>query len=87
MLAGASISSKEFWDKVSILISDLMAILANAFPVNTFFLMMKGSKLAGNATTAETYPAFSLADNLGAMAFPELLFDKMIIFDPSFYAT
>ena len=54
MLFDVEISSKEFCDKVRILISDFIAIFAKAFPVKTFFLIINGSKLVGNATTAET---------------------------------
>ena len=62
-------------------------IFAKAFPEKTFFLTTKPLLVSGNATAPETRPAFNLADNLGAIAFPSTLFENTITVAPVFPAT
>ena len=53
-----------------------MATLANAFPLNTFFLTVNPFAVSGNATAPDTRPALSRTDKRGAIALPLKLFES-----------
>ncbi len=86
-LTGVSVTSTEFWGRVTIFTSVFNTTWAMAPPEKALLRTVKGLVDSGRPFTPAASAAFNFTDNLGATALPTLLLEITTTFASLFFAT